>query len=282
MGRDANLVVPDTFDVEDVLAAAAQHAGGHGYVATVCLFSGGGDSGVLAHRCRSAYDELVFIDTGTAVPGVREHVVSFAKQLGKPLRILEAGEAWRDLVLKHGGFPGPAGHARAFTRLKERQIDAALRLYKAESGGHRNSRVLFLTGKRRAESSRRSVTTVGVDRTRAKVFANPLVNWSNERMRAYRTAHALPISDPTALCHRSMECNCGAFAAPGEREMLQSLWPVWFEETIASLEREAAAAGIAACVWGLRPPPSGARPPAASVGALCSSCDFHYENDALA
>lgn len=41
---------------------------------TVCLISGGGDSTVTAHRCRNLYHELAFIDTGTALPGVREFV----------------------------------------------------------------------------------------------------------------------------------------------------------------------------------------------------------------
>ena len=37
-------------------------------IKTFCLFSGGGDSGVLAHRCRDHYDALFYIDTGTAIP----------------------------------------------------------------------------------------------------------------------------------------------------------------------------------------------------------------------
>jgi hypothetical protein len=102
------------------------------------------------------------------------------------------------------------------------------------------------------------------------VFVNPLIDWTDAQMRAYRVEHALPESDVAALIHRSGECNCGAFAAPGEREMLRSLWPDWFERTIASLEREAEAAGIPACRWGERP----ADVSAGDAGPMCSSCEW--------
>lgn len=69
-------------------------------VRTYCLLSGGSDSVVLAHRCRDLYHELVHIDTGTALPGVREHAERTAVDLGKRLRVLENGvEAFRRLVL---------------------------------------------------------------------------------------------------------------------------------------------------------------------------------------
>ncbi len=246
-------------------------------IATWCLFSGGGDSAVLAHRCRDEYDGLAFIDTGTALPGVVEFVESFAAMLGKPLRVLEHDhDAFRAMVLGTPGrpalgFPGPGQHHRAYQRLKERQIDRLLRETKA--GHSRMDRVLFLTGVRRAESQRRR-TREPITKHRAAVFANPLIDWSNEAMREYRAEHKLPQSDVAALTHRSGECNCGAFAAPGEREMLASLWPEWFERRIASLEREAEALGLPACKWGQRPPKKGDR---LDGGNLCSSCEFRAE-----
>ena len=263
-------------DPEDVIEKAHDEHGP--FVARVCLFSGGHDSCVLAHRCRDYYDELAFIDTGTAVPGVREFVESYAAWIGKPLRVLHADDAYRRMVLgghtltngktaPANGFPGPAQHGMAYINLKERQLD---RLKRELKQGHpRNSRVLFLAGVRRAESARRA-TRPPITRSGATVFANPLIDWTAIQMRQYRTEHQLPESDVLALIHRSGECNCGAYAAPGEREMLQSLWPEWFEETIGCLEREAAAAGIPGCKWGERPP--GAE--AAEGGPLCPSCDW--------
>lgn len=258
------------------------------YLRRVCLFSGGSDSSVLAHRCRDEYNELAFVDTGTALPGVREFVVEFAAWLGKPLVIKEAGDAFRRMVLggtivRRGerkglpeeghGFPGPGGHAKAYARLKERQIEALLREYKV--GQHHHSRVLFLTGVRQAESKRRT-NRDPVTRRYSAVFANPLWNWTNADMTAYKREHALPQSDVAALIHRSGECNCGAFASAGEREMLADLWPAWFEENIASLEREAAAAGIKRCRWGV----AGDKEKATEGGPMCSSCDFRQEQAA--
>lgn len=262
-------------DPDELIAAARAE---HKPIATFCLFSGGGDSAVLAHRCRDDYDALVFIDTGTAVPGVVEHVERFAAWLDKPLKVYDSGDEFRRMVLGEGeerrgenwrplGFPGPGQHGRAYNRLKERQIESVLR--DAKVGRSRNSRVLFLTGVRRAESSRRS-NRRPITRRFSAVFVNPLIDWTDAQMRAYRVEHSLPESDVAALIHRSGECNCGAFAAPGEREMLRSLWPDWFERTIASLEREAVAAGIPACRWGERP----VDVPAGDAGPMCSSCEW--------
>jgi 3'-phosphoadenosine 5'-phosphosulfate sulfotransferase (PAPS reductase)/FAD synthetase len=118
----------------------------HKPVATWCLFSGGNDSTVLAHRCRDHYDGLAFIDTGTAVPGVAEFVAEFAQWIGKPLRVMHAGDAFRKLVLggevrKNGtvepgiGFPGPAMHTRSYKALKERQINPDFALSSCGPGG---------------------------------------------------------------------------------------------------------------------------------------------------
>lgn len=241
---------------------------GYEPVACFCLFSGGHDSTVLAHRCRDEYQALMHIDTGTAVPGVREFVGDYAAWLDKPLIVYESGDAFRKLVMDLGGFPGPAGHGRAYTRLKERQIRKLVRDFK--TGHHRNSTVMLLTGKRRAESARRAKTTLGIEKHGGQLYVNPLIDWTAHDMRTYRAEWELPESPVAALLHRSGECNCGAFAEPGEREMLRSLYPTWFEQNIAALERDAAAAGIPACKWGERPP--GEAP--AETGPLCSSCDW--------
>jgi 3'-phosphoadenosine 5'-phosphosulfate sulfotransferase (PAPS reductase)/FAD synthetase len=68
-------------------------------VRTYCLFSGGNDSGVLAHRCRRSYDALAFIDTGTAIPGVADFVRDYAEWLEKPLIVKRSEGAYRQMVL---------------------------------------------------------------------------------------------------------------------------------------------------------------------------------------
>lgn len=252
-------------------------------VKTYCLFSGGGDSSVVAHRCRDAYDALVFIDTGTAVPGVVEFVQSFAAWIKKPLIIESAGTAYRDMVLggrpmpKKGGveppngFPGKGMHNKAYSRLKERQIRKVLKA--AKEGHPRSASVLFISGVRRAESQRRAKREPLTEEGSSK-FVNPLIDWSNEEMRDYRRDHKLPESEVTALLHRSGECNCGAFAkAEEERAMMKSLWPEWFARNIEALEAECEEKGIRWCRWGgydkdgLQAAGSGEAP-----GLLCSDC----------
>ena len=248
---------------------------------------------MLAHRCRDHYDGLAFIDTGTAVPGVAEFVRDFARWIDKPLRVLNAGDAYRRLVLggtvrRNGtvepglGFPGPAMHGRAYVALKERQLRVLLRESKA--GHSRRARVLFLSGIRRSESRRRSQREP-IDRLRnsSAVFVNPLLNWTDLDMLRYRRANDLPESDAAALMHRSGECNCGAFAsAARERAMLRSLYPEFFAG-IEALEAEAEAAGLRWCRWGgydrngLRATDRARQAP----GLLCESCDSRHAAPAL-
>ncbi len=308
---------------EDPDELIARAVGEHEPVALWCLFSGGHDSTVLAHRCREDYQGLAFIDTGTAVPGVVEFVREFADWVGKPLRVLHAGDAYRIMVLgdrvwwsrfraaeelqsglsieafiardtrKHGrasggelgqvphGFPGPGAHGRAYNRLKERQIMALLRESKA--GHPRSSRVLFLSGIRRAESRRRSKREA-INRLPGKsaVFVNPLIDWTGGDMLAYRREHQIPESTAAALLHRSGECQCGAFAnAAEERAMLKALYPVFFAG-IEQLEREAQEAGVRWCRWGgydldgnRAGEPSRERP-----GLLCESCEARQHSQA--
>lgn len=305
----------------DELIATAKSE--HRPVATWCLFSGGNDSTVLAHRCREHYDGLAWIDTGTAVPGVAEFVCQYAGWIGKPLRVLHAGDAFREMVIgdlvwwarfiaaldrelelsieefiardtrRYGrasggelgrrpyGFPGPGAHGRAYNRLKERQIMTLLR--ESKQGHPRSSRVLFLSGIRRAESRRRAKREAinRLARTSA-VFVNPLIDWTGEQMRRYRAEHQIPESPAAALLHRSGECNCGAFAkAEEERAMLKALYPEFFRE-IEVLEEEARAAGVLWCRWGGYDA-EGNRAGEVSrerPGPLCESCEARQRNPA--
>jgi 3'-phosphoadenosine 5'-phosphosulfate sulfotransferase (PAPS reductase)/FAD synthetase len=225
------------------------------------LFSGGNDSTVLVSWARrqlgSLLDAAVFIDTGTALPGVREFVETYCADRAVPLLVYEAGDEYERMV-REQGFPGPAAHRFAYVRLKERQVDALVRDHKTAAA----DRIMLLTGVRRAESSRRMGTSHAVRRDGAQVWVAPLIDWTDEDMRSFRQRHELPESDVAALIHRSGECNCGAFAAPGEREQLRSLWPAWFQEQIAPLEAATRAR------WG-----DGRPGPVVHAGPLCSSCE---------
>ena len=181
---------------EDPDELIARARGEHQPVAVWCLFSGGNDSTVLAHRCREHYDGLAFVDTGTAVPGVAEFVREYADWIGKPLRVLRAGDAYRIMVLGDGVWWARYDAARAvepclsieaFVARDTRRYGRAsggelgqiphgfpgpgahgrsynrlkerqiMTLLRESKVGHpRSARVLFLSGIRRAESRRRS------------------------------------------------------------------------------------------------------------------------------
>lgn len=239
------------------------------------LFSGGNDSTVLAHWAKhnTPVDALVHIDTGTALPGVREHCERVAELLDMELLVYESRDTYEKLVLGElngwsGGFPGPAAHYIAYNRLKDRRIWDILRDHKEQ----RTDRIMLLSGVRQSESARRMRTAGFHSRYRAQIWVNPLYFWSSDDMRAYRRAHDLPQSDVAAIMHRSGECNCGCFAAPGERDMIRAFYPE-FDAWLCDLERRVAERGIAACKWGVKPP----RPGAAAAGPMCSDCQLTLE-----
>lgn len=253
-------------------------------VARFCLLSGGGDSTALAHRMRGKYDALLHVDTGTALPGVREHVERLAKEVLKaPLVVYEAGEAYRTMVLGDPtsrlkseriawGMPGPGFHRMPYARLKDRQFEAAVRTEKKRAGLYRRrGHVMLISGARTDESQRRMVNAgKTINKRGGQLWVQPLTDWTNEEVAGYRDEHKLPTSEVSALTHRSGECNCGAFKSDGEREMLQSLWPGWFADTIESLEELAEKAQVPSR-WGERPR-DWCRPGDEKAGPACNGC----------
>lgn len=244
------------------------------------LFSGGNDSTVLAHWVKSqgVLDALVHIDTGTALPGVRDFVAEFANWLEVPLLVYEAGDAYERMVTKSPapgepplGFPGPAQHNRAYTRLKERQIEQLLRDHRAKRG----ERFLLITGCRRHESRRRMGTSKPIFRKGGQVWVNPLIDWTNQDMAAYRAEHKVPQSDVAALMHRSGECNCGAYAKPGERQDIEAFYPE-FAAWIKDLECRAEEAGATNCRWGEAPVTK--EDLEQDSGPMCTTCQLNIED----
>jgi 3'-phosphoadenosine 5'-phosphosulfate sulfotransferase (PAPS reductase)/FAD synthetase len=205
-----------------------EHVVGQGkLLAAICvLFSGGNDSTVLAHMFRSTATHAIHANTTIGIETTREFVRNTCEEWGLPLiekTPPRVQDHYRAQVLLHG-FPGPGRHAVMFQRLKERGLRAA-RKDIIGNRGHRE-RVLYIAGRRRAESARRaSIPANGRDG--AIVWSSPLLNWTKPDLMTYRLMHGdVPVNEVSQIIHMSGECLCGAFASPGEREELE----FWFDE----------------------------------------------------
>jgi len=254
-------------------------------VKAICvLYSGGNDSTVLTHLMHQRATHAVHINTGIGIDKTREFVRATCAAYGLPL-IEESpppGATYDELVLKHG-FPGPAGHMMMYTRLKERGLRAVRRQFVTN---WRKERVVFVAGMRHDESARRMRNTEETHREGSIVWVSPIGHWTNEHMAAYRRAHPdVPRNEVSDVLHMSGECLCGAFAKPGELDMIAAFYP----ETAArirDLERRAKDAGVH-CVWGTRPPRKGKTVANrdsdeiadSSVGPLCKRCVNNSEDD---
>lgn len=253
-------------------ALVAEAKAEHKPVKTFALFSGGRDSTVLLDWAweNSLVDAAFHINTGTAVKGVEEFCHDFCEKRGIPLIVKRTPwEEFRQMVLTHG-FPGPSSHLYAYTRLKERRLDDLVR----ETKRDRMDRVGLVTGVRRYESGVRKMGRIKpVQRDGAQVWLAPLIDWTNARMRDYRTRYKVEQSDAAAFLCRSGECNCGAFA-DREKELaeLHQFDPELYDR-LMGLEFEAMAAGVERWRWGGRGVDE--RPDA--MGPLCHGCQIRLE-----
>lgn len=235
-------------------AAIAEHHPSHVYA----LFSGGGDSIVATHIASQhpRFDGCLFVDTGTALPGVREHVEAVCDAFGWPLVVRQPPEPYEQII-REAGLPGPGQHDTAYVRLKERVFDRFVaELCSRCDGGRcsRHDRVIWVSGSRQQESKRRMRNaTLPVERDGSQVWVNVILDWTAEAVAAYREAHRLPLSDVAALVHRSGECNCGTYAQPGERAFLCSLFPAFAQRVIAWEALALEHGHHYAATWGQRP-----------------------------
>ncbi|MGW1722332.1 phosphoadenosine phosphosulfate reductase domain-containing protein [Streptomyces sp. NPDC002306] len=278
-------------------------------VATVGLFSGGNDSVIVNHLLRHRVDAIAHVNTGTGIAETTQHVRDVTAAWHLPLHELHPKHSYRDLVLGNvlstrgknigrqvwKGFPGPAGHSVMYRRLKDEPLQ---RLRGQIIGRHGRSRnVVYLSGMRWAETDRRFRNAEEVDRQGSLIWVSPIVHWTDAHMREYRaryrctlphqhtehllcTPGALPLNEVTVHLHMSGECLCGAFAKPGELDEIEFFYPD-AAKPLRELQAEAQAAGLTACVWGVRPP--GKRQGRRSAGRLCAKCDgIEGQTDLLA
>lgn len=239
-------------------------AGGRMRAAWCVLYSGGNDSTVLTHLVRHRVDYAVHANTTIGIEETRQFVRDTCA--GWDLDLIErtAPTSYRDLVLERG-FPGPAMHYKMYQRLKERVLDQVRSELLLDN---RRQRVLFIAGRRRAESRRRaSVPLYEIDGS--AIWASPLAMWTKLDMNTYRLmAGNVPINPVSEKLHMSGECLCGAYAKPGELDEIR----FWYPDVAAQIDAlaaEVAAAGHAEpfCRWG-----HGKGKPPEQTGKLCSSC----------
>ena len=223
------------------------------------LLSGGGDSTVAALVAEEdpGFAGVVYIDTGTALPGVREHIELLANARGWPLVILDSGPTIEQMSAKFG-LAGPGFHKLPYRLLKERR----LRDFYRERG-----RVRLITGIRRNESVRRMGTTASGKR-QPFLFESPILDYTPRDVDDALADAGLARSAVSALVGRSGECQCGAFAQKHEREFLCDLFPP-FATMLRRWEKIALDNGRW-CIWGRRPPPK--VPEDQTQLFLCAAC----------
>lgn len=238
-------------------AETLAHLGGKTVVATGLLVSGGNDSYTVAHLFRDQATHFIHANTGTGIEATREHVRATAKAWGLPLLEVhpKPGQGYDDLVRGNvyarsrktgewvqawpGGFPGPAAHQVMYTRLKERGLETIPHLLGIS--GSRTERVVYIAGRRRAESEMRK--TVPHRESRGTVeWSSPLTVWHKADLRTYRLMVGdVPVNPVAQKLGMSGECGCLANAKPGEADRWREAYPDDpFIKRMDALEREIA------------------------------------------
>lgn len=244
------------------------------------LFSGGHDSLCAVHLAsqhRSFQHVVHHIDTGIGSKYTRSFVERVCNSMNWQLVIHRSPVSYEWCVATHG-FPGPGGHKFIYNLLKDRciyQITKGSRAYV--------NATLLINGSRSEESVRRmghvSAIQVGElikkgklagrKRNLNRVWAAPCHDWSRAEQAAYMDEWGLPVNKLKVTLGLSGECFCGAFASPGEREMVKQFAPD-VDTEICRLTDIAKANGKP-CNWGQRPPGKVA---VVQTGPMCSGCDL--------
>lgn len=218
------------------------------------LFSGGNDSTATAHMFKDRATHAGHAHTTIGLEATRQFVRDTCATWGLPLlerKPPRIEDHYRSLVLNRGwskpgkngepaqplgGFPGPALHWKMWNRLKQRALEQIQR--ELVTNGRRE-RVVYVSGRRRSESQRRSKIPEN-GRTGSIIWVSPLVNWTKLDLNTYRLATGDVPRNPVAdTLHLSGECLCGSFSSPGERAQIEHFYPDDYAvELIRELETE--------------------------------------------
>lgn len=250
------------------------HGWGKQIMAEAVLFSGGNDSTTLLHMMHTygTVTHTVHANTGIGIEQTRQFVRDTSLHFGLPLieKSPPPHRSYQALVLKEG-FPGPAKHYKSYQWLKESALDLA----RIDLGVHksRSKRAIYVAGRRREESARRSDIPM-FEADGSVIWVSPMVPWTKLDLNTYRIMHPdVPTNTVTGLIHHSGECGCGSFAQESELEE----WGDWFPEFRAEVERLEQLIAHRTDIpeerkkWGWGAYRGKIRPPR-RTGRLCSSC----------
>ena len=169
----------------------------------------GADSAVLLHMVSLIKPEaqVIFLDTGFHFP----ETLAYRNQLVDTLGLRNVRSATADPIA-------------------EKRLDARRRLHLSDANGccqlrkvsvldrHLRMNDAWISGQRRSEvSTRSSVALIEVDEARGKLKFNPLANWSDSDIVAYKVKHALPEHPLVAKGFPSIGCKpCTSAVKDGE------------------------------------------------------------------
>jgi len=230
-----------------------EHAVDRPNAGVFCLLSGGHDSmSVCDFAIRTLgtrIDGIAHCNTGIGIPETRDYVREQSERLDRPLLEYKAAEnvdskgrpdpqVYRDLVTWLG-FPGAAGHNMMVGRLKERSMRRIAR----DVGATPRRPVIFISGCRKEESTRRLGTTDELQQRGRTTWTAPFAWWTKRQCHRYMAERGIPHNPVVDNLCMSGECLCGAFCSGiGERREIEFHYPHVAAE-IDSIERDVIAAG---------------------------------------
>lgn len=198
-------------------------------VATFALLSGGDGSLTATHwamnnvpGCRVAH-----IDTGIGIPMTQDFVRETCAREGWDLTVIRAKEdcgSDYDEIVKENGFPGPPAHRYMYVRLKDRPIEELVRRNKVFR--KRGQAVMLLTGITNDDSLRRSGYGNSLIKYRkGQLWVNHMYHMGSTWMHHYLNSTGMPRNPVSEVLGMSGECLCGAFAKPGELDVVRIACP---------------------------------------------------------
>ena len=176
----------------------------------------GADSAVLLHMVSLIKPEaqVVFLDTGFHFP----ETLDYRSQLVDRLGLTNVRSATVDPIAEK--------RLDARRRLHLSDADSCCQLRKVSVlDRHLRMNDAWISGQRRSQSSTRSsVALVEVDETRGKLKFNPLANWSDGDIAAYKVENSLPEHPLVSKGFPSIGCQPCTSAVRGGEDQRAGRW----------------------------------------------------------